>query len=181
MNFFFTKNRSPFWLIFLLCVFTSFRFLPAPLHLDMKPLSFMLGKWEGKGQYLIDNQLFKVKRTLHIMPEKGGRQIRITSLAIEDEPLNIQNRIVQQQQHVLTFNSKTQNYTIKTHINNQLFGQTVLEVPFEGFCTWKSQNLAGHRVRFHIRYEQGKWMEVGEILKPKQGWVVIAASELEQK
>ncbi len=177
----FSKNRSPYMLFLLLMVTTSFLSAPAPLHIEMQSLAFMLGRWEGKGQYVIDNQLFKVKRTLHITPEKGGKQIRITSLAIEDEPLNVANRIVQQQQHLVSFNSKTKNYTIKTHLNHQLFGEMVLEVPFEGFCTWKSQNLAGHRQRFHVRYEQGKWIEVGEVLKPSQGWVVIASSELEQK
>jgi hypothetical protein len=159
---------------------SSFRPKASPLSAELQAFSYMLGNWEGSGNCIVDNQLFQVKRQLHIYPEKQGRQLKIISLTLEDEPLNIESRVIQQQQHVITFNTQTKSYTIKTHSNHQLAGQAKLEIPFKGFYTWQTGQAEEH-TRFQVRYEGGKWIEITETLNFKTGWVQIAALELEKK
>jgi hypothetical protein len=148
---------------------------PAELAAAMKKLQFLEGQWKGTAWMQMGPQKKEALQTETVQWHANGTVLTIDGLGVDAADPKVK---VHQAYATISYDLAGQRYRMQAFKGDGQLVEADFKVLDDGSIQWGFQHPKAGHIRYHIRLEDGKWVETGESSRDGQTWTPFFSTKL---
>ena len=142
----------------------------AAVKAAMEKVKFLEGSWAGSGWLQMGPQRHEFKQTEFVQFHANGTVLTIDGRGVDTAD---SSRIVHQAFAMLSYDQQAGKYLMRAIRADGNHVDADFVVNADGSITWGFSHPIAGKIRYNIRYENGRWLESGAISRDGESWMTV--------